>query len=492
MNRLRFFSMFLLAFLVLSFMGCRKDFDTLVEDPTKPTSVNPEFLFTEAMVRSVSDDIIGIRTEIWNLMVWNQQLADIRGVATSSDFYNYGAAASDDIWDRWYVAGLTNIREMIRLTENDPGSVNKLAIARIWRAYLFHRITDLWGDVPYTEALEANSNPSIVNPVYDTQESIYRDLLNELKEAVASIDPELESLGAADPMYKGNLDLWTRFANSLRLRLAIRISNVAPDLAAQHGSEVLLTNVLIESELQSARFPHTEIRPLAIYSLFNVLVDNNPVVHYYPSQTFINLLEAKNDPRLAYYSNPTEESVIFGNADYVGVPNLSLNTALTNVNSFNSSAIDNRFYQEAIEGNTMSYSEVCFLKAEAALLGWGGSGTAQVHYEEGVRSAMQYFNIDATDIADYLSNAGAFNNGLEQIITEKWITFQYKDGFEPFAELRRTGFPALQNPDGSPVAAGSSPQRLPYPESEILTNSTNVRAVGVGINDLATKVWWAQ
>lgn len=472
--------------------SCRSGFDDLVEDPTQPAAVNPEFLFTESMVRGSSDDVIGVRTEVWNLMVWNQQLSDIRGVATSSDFFNYGAAAADDIWDRWYVGALTNLQEMIRIVENDPGSVNKLAIAKIWRAYLFHRITDLWGDVPYSEALQANNDPSIITPSYDSQEFIYRDLLNELATATTIMNPDLESLGAADPMYQGDLDKWARFANSLRLRLAIRVSGRDAALAALHGEAVLTENRLINAETESARFPHTELRPLSIYSLFNVLVDDNPVVHYYPSQTFIDLLENKNDPRLDVFANPTEESLIFSNPDFVGVPSLALATELGNFTSFNTSAIDRRFYETALEGNAMSYSEICFLKAEAALLGWSGAGSTQMQYEEGVRSSMQYYQLPDSAISNYLSNDGAFDNTLEQIITEKWITFQYRDGFEPFAELRRTGFPDLQNADGSLFAPEMLPQRLPYPEGEVLNNSENVRSVGVGINDLDSKVWWAQ
>jgi len=483
-------ALFLLAGLVLSLFSCRKDFDELLNDPTRPANVNPEFLFTESMIRSTSDDIIGIRTEIWNLMVWNQQVGDIRGVEGSVDFYSYGAAASDDIWNRWYVASLTNIREIIRMTEADPGSVNKLAIARIWKVYLFHRITDLWGDIPYSEALEANSENSNLSPAYDRQAFIYADMLNELKAAVASMDADFESLGAADPLYGGDLDQWARFANSLRLRLAIRISNADPDLAQQHGVEVLTANRFIESELQSARFPHDEARPLPIFSLFNVLVDNNPTIHYYPSQTFINLLEGKADPRLPIFANPTEESRIFGLTDFAGIPNLALTSDVQNFSSFNTSRIDERFSNEAMEGNTMSYSEVCFLRSEAALKGWGG--TPQEWYEEGVRSSMQYYSIADTSITAYLANAGAFNGSLEQIITEKWITFQYRDGFEPFAEYRRTGFPILKEVDGTPINSVDFPQRLPYPESELLYNSENVKNVNEGINDLASKVWWAK
>ena len=483
----------ILHFLIASILfisSCDKGFDDLQNDPTQPSAVNPEFLFTESVRRGMSDDIVGIRTEIWTLMVWNQQMADIRGVATSSDFYNYGAAASDDIWDRWFVGALTNIQEMIRLTEDDPGDVNRLAVARIWKAYLYHRITDLWGDVPYSEALQANTDDILLSPKYDRQEAIYADLLNELKEAAESFDPTLEDVGLADPLFGGDIISWQRFANSLRLRLAIRISNADPSLARQHGEEVINSGLLISSEAESARFPHDANNASSIFMLFNTLVDDDPVIHYYPSEFFINMLEDNDDPRLSVFSDPTEESQIFGMDDFVGVPNLSLNTELENFNPFNTSPVDTRFYEEAKESNTLGYAEVCFLQAEAAMLGWGGS--AQERYEAGVTASMSYFGIDQSEITDYLANAGAFDGTLEQIITQKWITFQYTDGFEPFAEYRRTGFPKIVDENGTVIDPNSFPQRLPYPASEILFNNENVTSVGEGINDLYSKVWWAQ
>jgi hypothetical protein len=482
-----------LPFLITTFFlfsSCDKGFEDLQNDPTQPSSVNPEFLFTESVRRGMSDDIVGIRTEIWTLMVWNQQMADIRGVSTQSDFYNYGAAASDDIWDRWFVGALTNIQEMIRLTEDKPSEVNKLAVARIWKAYLYHRITDLWGDVPYSEALQANTEAILLSPKYDTQREVYSDLLKELKEAAESFDPQLEDVGAADPLFGGDIIGWKRFANSLRLRLAIRISAADPILARQHGEEVVNSGLLISNEMESVRFPHNSNNGLAIFQLFNTLVDDDPVIHYYPSEFFINHLESRMDPRLAFFSNPTEESQIFGFDDFVGIPNLKLNTDLESFNPFNTSQVDGRFYDEPMESNTLSYSEVCFLQAEAALLGWGGS--QQERYEAGVTASMAYFAIDQADITDYLANAGAFDGSLEQIITEKWIGFQYRDGFEPFAEYRRTGFPKLLDENGAVIDPNTFPQRLPYPESEIFFNNANVSAVGEGINETSTKVWWAE
>jgi hypothetical protein len=347
----------------------------------------------------------------------------------------------------------------------------------------------LWGDVPYSEALQANTDAIVLSPKYDAQQEVYTDLLKELKEAAGSFDPNLDDVGAADPLFGGDIIAWKRFANSLRLRLAIRISAADPTLARQHGEEVINSGLLISSEMESARFPHNANNGSAIFQLFNTLVDDDPVIHYYPSEFFINLLEVKADPRLAFFSNPTEESQIFGFDDYVGIPNLNLNTELEAFNPFNTSLVDERFFTEAMESNTLSYSEVCFLQAEAAMLGWGGS--QQERYEAGVSASMAYFGVNQTDIDGYLAGNGAFNGSLEQIITEKWIGFQYRDGFEPFAEYRRTGFPKLVDKNGEVIDDNFFPQRLPYPESEILFNGANVSAVGEGINETSTKVWWA-
>ena len=219
--------------LVLLLSSCTKNFDLINTDPNDPPFTNPNYLFTEAVLKGSGTFNTGIHTEIWSMMDWTMMVANLEGNMVPGRPYQYGGAWNDELWNEWYTQALAPTNEVMRLTETDPFAINKHSIARIWRVYLFHRITDLWGDVPYSEALKGISSDgtSTLNPVYDTQEAIYTDLLAELKEAVEAFDSEADEFGAADPFYNGDLDSWAKFANSLRLRLVHQNLRKRPHLS---------------------------------------------------------------------------------------------------------------------------------------------------------------------------------------------------------------------------------------------------------------------
>ena len=308
-----------------------------------------------------------------------------------------------------------------------------------------------------------------------------------MAEAVDELDGNQDNFGAADLFYGGDLDSWRRFGNSLRLRLAIRISEAAPALAQQVVTELMTEDYLIESNTSGAHF-----QPIAgIWHPFFEL-DNTGQGMYNPSQFLIDHLKVSDDPRIGIFAEPTLESVLFGNDDWAGVPNLQTSGQLSSFNSFNISAVGDRFLDGSTRGTTLGYAEVCFLKAEACFRGWGSGQTAADNYDQGVRAHMEYLGIADTAIVSFLAGPGAYDGTLEQIITQKWLTFVYRDGYEGFSELRRTGYPVLVEVGGNPLDQSQLPQRLPYPPSEVTLNSTNVNAVGEGIGEMETPVWWAQ
>lgn len=467
--------------------SCDKQFEELNTNPNQPTITNPDFLWTEAAVVSAGQFSSTVHSEIWTLMEWTMMMGDLNGIPVGTNPYAYNGDWSDELWDEWYTRILSPVNEIIKLTKDNPFLVNKYAIARIWRAWAFHRITDLWGSVPYFQALQG-VNPdgdAVLTPVYDSQELIYQDLLNELKEAVASFNADADIYGSADPYFGGDLGKWQRFANTLRLRLALRISNVAPGLAMEHGNEVLAGD-LISSNADGFHFQFvSEAR-----SPFEELSATGQGMRN-PSHFLIELLKTNGDPRISIFAEPTTESTVFGNPDYAGVPNLWSTQELAGFSDFNTSPVGALFLQSNTQGTTLSYAESCFLQAEAALLGWSSNGTAQSWYEEGVRAHMDFLNVSQQEADDFLNAGGAFDGTLEQIITQKWLTFIYRDGFEAFAEIRRTGFPVLSDTSGTPIDLTTFPQRFAYPPSEISLNGSNVNAVGEGINDYSSKVWWA-
>jgi hypothetical protein len=472
--------------------GCDKGFEELNTNPNQPTIANPDQLFTEAMVISAGQFSTGIHTEIWSLEVWNQQMASITGVSSASDPYAYSADWNDELWMEWYTRILAPLNEVVKLTADDPYLINKHSIARIMRAHTFHRITDLWGDIPYSEAI-LGINPDgepILMPVYDAQEDVYADLLNELKTAVAALDASQGEYGAADLLYGGSIDKWTRFGNTLRLRLAIRISGANATLAQEHITELMSNEAnLMQSNADGAHFIFVPGNHSPMYDL-----ENSGQGMRNPSHFVVELLKSSQDPRVAIYCEETPQSQVLGTDPYVGVPNLlnSVDLNALSISEFSTSYAGSSWLQVGSPGTTMSYAEACFLKAEVALNGWGGALSAQGYYDEGVRAAMEFVGVADTSIINYLAGAGAFDGTLENIITQKYITLVYRDGYEAFAELRRTGFPILTDVNNAPISMANFPQRLEYPPSEINLNGSNVNAVGEGIGENSTPVWWGQ
>jgi Starch-binding associating with outer membrane len=413
-----------------------------------------------------------------------------------------------DYWTEAYSDFGMQCQQTIEIASKNPDKVNKTAIARIWKVFIMHRITDLWGDVPYTDAFTGNIIPS-----YEKQSDIYPKMLNELRDAVASFDASKTlGFGFADLVYKSEIILWIKFANTLRFRLAMRISNVAPALAEQHVKEVLTDGRLIASNAESAVMPYgrdfgnadENVQPMALIRSFN---------EYRASNTLVDFLKNNNDPRLKIYIEPV------AGGQYVGLQNGLSPEALNglNANSYSKeSLIISNLYAPS---SLLIYPEVLFLKAEAALKGWA-TGSAQQFYEDGIRASINYWvgvnqnlltripstdiptlpviSISETAITTYLQQPNiAFNSAkaLEQIITQKWLA-NINQGFEAYADYRRTGFPllnAIPNTDGLSETGGSSvPSRLRYPAEEQTLNRTNYQQAiaNQGPDLMTTKVWW--
>lgn len=141
----------------ISLFACGDRFEEINTNPNQPSQTNPDFLWTEAVVVGAGQYSTGVHTEIWTLMEWMMMMGDLGGYPVGGNPYAYGGDWNDEIWIEWYTRLLAPTNEIIRLTESDPFLINKHSIARIWRVYAFHRITDLWGDVPYSEALQGAS-----------------------------------------------------------------------------------------------------------------------------------------------------------------------------------------------------------------------------------------------------------------------------------------------------------------------------------------------
>jgi len=389
---------------------------------------------------------------------------------------------------------IVNLSAIIRLTDDDPNLVNMNAMARIWKVWVFHRMTDTYGDLPYFEAAQAFSDVD-PTPAYDTQEEIYTDLLNELKEAAAqlSADSELDSFGAADVMFGSDVDLWERFANSLRLRLAIRVRYVDETLAQSHISEVLSAplietndqNAKVTSEGEDAGFL-TNTNPL--YQNFingNAGASNATVVGLAITENMVST----NDPRLPIYLNPN----IDGN--YIG---RAINMDVDEKENYGPVArLDDAFIQAEYDFNALIAAEVRFLRAEAALAGLSTEDANNL-FREGIQVSMEHYGVDPADITTFLGSAAGTLSGtteeqLEQIIVQKYVAL-FGDPYEAWTEHRRTGYPRQWIGSLSALDTDNAmPRRSAYPLGEYSLNADNVASAADRLSEgdvLTSRVWW--
>jgi hypothetical protein len=397
-------------------------------------------------------------------------------------------------------------------------------MARILKVVVFQRMTDLYGDVPYLQAGKGYLE-SILLPEYDTQELIYNDMLKELEEAINAFDATSQETISGDIIYNGDLDLWKKGAYSLMLRIAMRLSKVAPDTAEEWAAKAVAGGV-IESYAEAFKVSHTE-----------TTVWDNPNSHVlgsYPgahqdqknknfriSKTFIDLLRDNNDPRLGII--PVQSYNVSPGGDTVDVDHMTIFNGTTDPdaqlgmpngvdgNTLPSGKTINRFSivrSELIKPDApnilVSHAQTLFLQAEAVERGWI-TGDAEALFRAGVQSAIDQWKLSApaslfddAAITDYAQNeiayptAGSLEEKLEAINTQYYIA-SFLDGYESFANWRRSGYPVLTpiNYPGN-VTNGTIPRRLQYPSNEYGVNGENLAMVldRQGPDKFTTRVWW--
>ena len=494
--------------------SCSKELAELNKNPNAYESVNPNFLFTKAQLGAIGLNPNGNR---FNNMQMLQQEATYSEVTAPGDKY----FAEGYVRNNWsaYSGCLNQIQLVINETRKDPASINKLAAARIWKVYIVHQLTDLYGDIPYSEAL--NGYELKYQPKYDLQSDIYKDMFKELDEAAASFDASKATFGNSDLFYDGNTVKWKKFAYSMMLRLGMRLTKIDAALAKTWVEKAIAGGpILADADL--ARAPYADG---GLASNRNPFSDQFRVLDYVDGQnplniqgsklakTFIDHLKGNStttkDPRLnviavLWVKQPT--------GGYRADTATALQKGMKNA-QYNGYPADFETYSEPNPETVMRYdapvivfgaAETQFLLAEAAIRGWY-AGSAATAYDNGVTSAMKQWSlygaggaISATQISTYLKynpflTAGTFNQKLEQISTQRWV-LGYLDQIENFSNWRRTGYPVLipTNYPGN-ITGGQIPRRYIVPQSEETLNRENFLAAKArqsGDNTLLSRVWW--
>ncbi|GJM62956.1 SusD/RagB family nutrient-binding outer membrane lipoprotein [Persicobacter diffluens] len=527
----------------LSLMGCTKNFDEINTDPNEPDMVPTYSLFyngTRVIMDESRGQWYGLRgSDIWMQYIGQRNYLD-------EDRYFYRESSVNGGWRELYLA-LNNLNEVIKIAEDEEhgydfaevygNAHNQVQAARIFKAYTFQTLTENHGDIPYQSYSGENPDFQALGehmfPVYAESADIYADMLEELKDAAAQIDESKPVFTDFDLIYFGNASNWKKLANSLRLRLAVRVkdSQELGAIAQQHIAELKANPAALiadNSENAAYHFEGNDIKGAPVYKAYYTGTQRTD---FMLSQHLVDVLKGKAqkpngddyqnpfagilDPRLFKFGAPgttskiteadmkaaikANEHITAAPETYIGIPvgvADSVGQNLAQVASLPGTIRMQADFAEPI----MSYAEVCFLLSEVN--DWDDSW-----YAKGVAASLEQWHVNAEDAQTYIDQLPAATEA--SVLTQKYIAF-YGQPNEAWAEYRRTGFPktvylpgevAYVDDNGfehtfQPQVVGQTniPSRFRYPLDEFDLNGTNyLNAIEKrGGNDMMIPHFWAK
>lgn len=453
-------------------------------NPNVPVVVNPGVVLPQ-VVYNVSNTLVNNAFELNNELI---QYTCMNNTFTEVQRFKLLPANSNGIWNLYN--RLRDLDDIIAMSEKGTGLGNYAAIARILKVYIFSVLTDTYGDIPYSDAGKGAAGVSFT-PKYDTQEEVYKGMLAELKTVAQSINTAEALVYSGDPVYKGTMTRWVKFANSLRLRLLMRASAQLPTAVADIREMLTAPQSwpVMESNDDNFLYKYSGSLP-DVYPLAPIYVRDFDFKYKSVSAFIVDSLKKFNDSRLFQFARPTNASAGTSNPQYVGLPNSLPVTESANYNGgFNyQSYLGTRFQSNTEPAIWLTYAEVLFLKAEAAQKGFFTGNGAEL-YNTAIKASFDYWG--AAYNSSYLDQPGVkYDGGLPKIFLQKFFAL-YFTGFEAWNEYRRTGYPALV-PGPTNVNDGKVPTRIPYPLSEQSLNRVNYTdAAGrMGNDNMNYKMWW--
>jgi hypothetical protein len=516
-----FITKIILLVTVLIIGSCTADFE---EINTNPLSLSTEkleessVLQGQAFAQAQYTSMMGLN---WRFQISQSLFSDLwagyyatTAVGFDSDGFTQVGRWADLAWGSFYGVAAPQIKLVEDLARENGNTIGE-AMAKVVRVNGYHRMTDYWGPVPYS-----NFGNQELNVPYDSQQAMYDNFFSTIDEASSALSAGGSSFGGSDRTYGGDASKWRKLAESLRLRLAMRIRYVNPSLSKSQAEKAYSSGALILTSDDNAfvSADATNRNPLETITDWG---------EFRMSATKESILKGYEGPRMQAYFDPAAD----GDSDGDGIPYEGLQNGQTKVTlgtSQNANHSDvNVFYRDVAKGGANPYielmraAEVHFLLAEAALAGYNVGGIAKDYYESGI-SVFLKERTSATDadINAYIASTKtpvSFDGGttpgvtnipvlfnesndevaLEQIITQKWLAL-FPNGWEAWSEARRTGYPkqyprvASENPD---VGVDEIPQRMVYTSSEFTTNKEAVEEAIAspelnGQDKNNTKLWW--
>jgi len=475
--KLRLFSLIILSLLLVT--SCKK-FDDINTDPAKPEETDPAFLLANAEKRA-ADLIYG---SYYNGRIGMHFAQYWTGTDKTSESRNL--LTDDGLWAGLYAVPLMDLQGIADFYDRNPEKRNNqmLAVASIMKSWIYHNLTDLYVDVPYSQALQVDQYPQ---PMFDRAEDIYLDLLASLKTQINLLQ-ETEGVITGDLLGRGNKEYWIKFANALRMRIALRMADVKPaeakivlEEAAQNTFESTDDDVFFPYDENSAngRYPYND--------------RDRDLIEFAVTSTLVDYMLDVEDPRLPIFARLDNATGQYRGKLY--------GTAENNPTMDSLSKPGVAVYSASMKGYLITYAEVAFIKAEAAARGMTMNGNAASLYEDAVKASMKQWGITDADAIDVYLQKVPYNAGnwKDVIGSQKWLAL-YNQGLQSWMERLRLDF---KKPDGSALfvapASGSLdpevadvPQRLNYPNATRNSNTANCEAASqrIGGDSKATKNWW--
>jgi len=491
--------LFIAIFFTIGIAGCKKDYLSLEVNPNQP-SVSPPGLTLAAALNNAAAIVNTNYSQdgVW-VGWWTNSGNYVPNPAL--DQFQITNTSYTAVWSNLY-ANLTNFNNLVLANQKDPTLGNYAAISMIMKAYDFEQLVDQFGDVPYSQAFQPST---ILNPQYDGAQAIYNDLVKQLDAAIALINKGgAANPGTSDIVFGGNMVGWKKFANSLKLRLAIRqstkfASNAASADLAATASEGYLDDT-IDAEANPG-FANTlsgaNDQASPFWSNYGFDVNGNATFpnNYYRGNVFyINTLNGFNDPRINQIYAPTSAGGVIGGNVFGD------NTTSVKGNPNTSAIGPGLLKSPTMNAVLMSGAESLFLQAEAALDTYITTSDplgAQGLYQRGITASFKAMGLTAAQAITYYAQAipnvgwAASPNKQEAIIYQKWIALTGYSCLEGYLEYERTGFPVLPSPLSADPSAISTfaPIRQFYPLSELTSNAGPLAKEGT-INIFTTKIFW--
>jgi hypothetical protein len=473
----------LLVLFVVS--SCSDDFEEMNTDKKNPVKVPSETLFTNAQ-RELADQLASINVNMNVFKLFAQYITE----TTYTDEANYdivNRTIPDNAWTVLYRDVLMDLKEADKILEEEPAPVldddkkqlaNKKAVIDLLRIYTYHRLVDMFGDIPYSEALDINN----VNPKYDDAVAIYKSLFDKLDKdiAVLTANAGKGSFGSADIIYGGDDAKWLMFANGLKLKMAIHIADAPNGIDVSKKIQEAASGVF-QSNDDNALFHYLGATPNTNPLYMDLVASGRH--DFVATNTMVDTMLAMNDTiRLALYYTKVKDTI--ASEAFKGAP-YGYSAAYPNYSHMTKALEDPTF-----PCTLMDYTEIQFYLAEAAAKTLGGISGPDAYYKAAIESSFEYWGSDAATADTYIQNDAPYVD-IKSIGLQEWIAF-YNRGFFGWTSWRRHDVPTFNDPPNNYIGTGEFPTRYIYPIMEQTLNKANRDAAAskIGGDNQNTKLFW--